>query len=245
MIEATLPVIAALGAAAFLVGLSKGGIGGGLGPLVTVLVAVVTSPSQAIGVLLPILMVGDVSALWVHRGGWDRSIILALLPGAVVGVVVASVFLGAVDDRAIELFLVVLSLLFVAYRLVAARVTDSPVRVGRGLAVGAGTVSGITSTVAHAGGPPVAVYLLAARITPVTYVATTAAFFFVVNWLKVPGYAAAGLLDVSMLRMLPLAVLIVPGTMAGRWLVDRVDDVVFERIVLALLVIGAVYLLVG
>jgi len=244
MLEPTLPVVAVLGTAAFLVGLSKGGLGGGLGPFITILVALVTGPSRAIGVLLPILMVADVAAVWVHRHDWDRGIVLRLLPGAVVGVAVTSLFLGSVDDRAVELVLAGLSLVFVVYRLLEPRLRGLRMEVGPGLAVAAGTASGVASTIAHAGAPPVVAYLLAARTPPVTYVATTAVFFTVVNWLKVPGYLAAGLLDTSALRLAPLAVLLVPGVLVGRWLVRRIDARVFERVVLVLLVVGAVYLLV-
>ena len=243
-VDASPLTLAALGLAALLVGLSKGGLGNGIGPLVTILVALVTSPSQAIGILLPILMTGDVIALVAHRGRWDGDAIRALLPGAVVGVVLASIFLRSVDDRGIEVFLGLFSLAFVAYRLLEPRLVGRRLDVGRGLAVVAGTASGVTSTVAHAGGPPLAVYLLAARTPPEPFVATTVAFFFVVNWLKVPGYLAAGLLDASMLRLAPVAVLILPGVYVGRWLVRRVDAVLFERIILFLLTVGGIHLLV-
>ena len=59
------------------------------------------------------------------------------------------------------------------------------------------------------------------------------------------GRAAAGLLDASMVRVVPFAVLIWPGVAVGRWLVKRVAAVVFERIILTLLVLGAAYLLVA
>jgi uncharacterized membrane protein YfcA len=244
-IEPTPSVVAVLGTAAFLIGLSKGGLGGGLGPFITVLVAVVTGPSQAIGVLLPVLMTADVAAVWVHRRDWDRNLVRRLLPGAVIGIAATSLLLGNVDDRVVEWGLIVLSVAFAAYRLIEPRLRRMQLRVGPGLALVAGAASGFTSTIAHSGTPPIAVYLLAARTPPVTYVATTAVFFFVVNWLKVPGYLAAGLLDASVLRLAPLALLLVPGVLVGRWLVDRVEQQVFERIVIGLLLFGAVYLLVS
>lgn len=243
--ELTPALLGAVGLAAVLIGLSKGGLGGGLGPLITVLVALVVRPSQAIGVLLPLLMVGDVAAVVVHRRDWDRGAVVRMLPAAVVGVVVASIFLRQASDRGIEIFLAVFSLAFVAYRLAEPHLRRGRLEAGPGLAVAAGATSGITSTVAHAGGPPVAVYLLAAHTPPVAFVATSAVFFFVVNWLKVPGYLAAGLIDVRMLQVLPFALLIWPGVAMGRWLVRRVAAQVFERVILVLLVVGAVYLLVG
>jgi len=244
-LELTPLVLVVIGAAAFLIGLSKGGVGGGVGPLITILVAVVVTPSQAIGVLLPLLMIGDLAAVWVHRADWDRHIVARLLPAATAGVVVASLFLRQTSDRGIEIFLAVLSVAFVIYRLAEPKLRRARLRAGTGLAVTAGVTSGVTSTVAHAGGPPVAIYLLAAETSPVTFVATTAVLFFVINWLKVPGYIAAGLLDASMVRVVPFAVLIWPGVAAGRWLVQRVPARVFERVILTLLVLGAIHLLLG
>lgn len=244
-LELTPALVAAVGVAAVLIGLSKGGLGGGLGPLITVLVAVVIPPSRAIGVLLPLLMVGDVAAVWVHRRDWDRDAVVRMLPAAVVGVVIASIFLSQTSDRGIEVFLAVFSLAFVAYRLAEPHLRRVRLAPGAGLAVAAGATSGVTSTVAHAGGPPVAIYLLAAEVPPVAFVATSAVFFFVVNWIKVPGYLAAGLIDAGMLRILPFALLIWPGVVLGRWLVRRAPARVFERIILVLLVVGAIYLLVG
>jgi uncharacterized membrane protein YfcA len=243
--ELTPALLAAVGVAAVLIGLSKGGLGGGLGPLITVLVALVVPPSRAIGVLLPLLMVGDVAAVWVHRHDWDRDAVVRLLPAAVAGIVVASIFLRQASDRGIEIFLAVFSLAFVAYRLLEPRLRRLRLEPGTGLAVTAGATSGVTSTVAHAGGPPVAIYLLAAGTPPVAFVATSAVFFFVVNWLKVPGYVAAGLIDARMLQVLPFAALIWPGVVLGRWLVRHASAQVFERIILGLLVVGAVYLLIG
>ncbi|HSJ43555.1 MAG TPA: TSUP family transporter [Euzebyales bacterium] len=113
-LELTPLVVAVIGAAAFLIGLSKGGVGGGIGPLITILVAVIVTPSHAIGVLLPLLMIGDLAAVWVHRADWDRHIVARLLPAATAGVVVASLFLRQTSDRGIEIFLAVLSVAFVS-----------------------------------------------------------------------------------------------------------------------------------
>lgn len=243
-IELTLPLMITVGVAAFLLGLSKAGLGGGLGPLVTVLVSVFVPPARAIGVLLPLLIVGDVFAVWAHRRSWDRGLIIRLLPSAVVGVAIASFFLGQMSERGLQIFLAVLSIAFVVYRLAESRIRSFDVRPGAGWGVAAGFTSGVTSTVAHAGGPPVVVYLLASHTPPITYVATTAVFFAIVNWLKVPGYIAAGLIDVPLIvRLAPFALLTFPGALAGRYLVERVSKAIFDKVVIGLLIVGAVYLL--
>jgi uncharacterized membrane protein YfcA len=244
-VDVTPAVVAAVASAAFLVGLAKGGLSG-LGPLLTLLVAATLPTKVAIGVLLPILMVGDVAALWAHRGKWDRTIVARLLPGAAVGVLVASLFLQSVSEQGLRWMLAIFTLVFVVYRLIEPRVARAASATpGPGWAAAAGAASGVTSTVAHVGGPPVAVYLLAARVPPRPYVATSAAFFFVVNWLKVPGYLTADLFDTGLLRTLaPVVVLIWPGIIVGRWFVTVVRQEVFDRFILTSLVAGALLLLV-
>lgn len=245
-IAVTPVVVAVVSVAALLIGLSKGGLGGGLGPLITLLVALVVPADVAIGLLLPLLMVGDLSALVAHRGRWDLALLARLLPGAVAGVVVASVFLRQVSPGLLRLTLAAVTLATVVYKLVEPRLRRRRLRIRRWHGGAAGFVSGVTSTVAHVGGPPVVVYLVLARTPAVAYVATLAVFFWVVNWIKVPGYLLAGLFDWSVLwRLAPTALLIPVGTALGRWGVHRVEQRTFDRVVLALLVVGALLLLVG
>lgn len=245
-VEVTPAVLAAVAAASLLIGLAKGGLSG-LGPLLTVLVATVMPARVAVGLLLPMLMVGDIASVVAHRGHWNLPILRRLLPGAVIGVVAASLFLQSVSERGLQIMLAGFTLAFVAYRLAEPvvarrRAVASP---GPKWATAAGIATGITSTVAHVGGPPVAVYLLAERVEPRPFVATNAALFFLVNWMKVPGYVHAGLFDVDLIwQLAPLALLIAPGILAGRWFVRVVRPEVFDRFILISLVAGALLLLV-
>ncbi|MDH3303555.1 MAG: sulfite exporter TauE/SafE family protein, partial [Acidimicrobiia bacterium] len=113
--DVTATVVLAVAAAAFLIGLAKGGLPG-FGPIVTVIVALAVPANVAIGILLPILMVGDVVALWALRGNIDRSVVRAIIPGSVVGVALASFVLSSLSADALELGIVIVVLLFVAYR---------------------------------------------------------------------------------------------------------------------------------
>ncbi len=241
--KVTLGVVAAVASAAFMIGLMKGGVGG-LGPVVTLLVATALPTKIAVGLLLPLLMLGDVSALWAHWGRWHRASVIALLPGGLVGVTVASLFLRSMSERALELFIVVISLAFAAFRLIEPRVRTVPLEIRPIHGVAAGVTAGITSTIAHVGGPPVQVYLLGRRLEPREFVATSALVFTVINWTKVPGYIAADLFDVALMaRLWPVVLLIPPGILIGRWFVTRVSAAAFDALVLVSLVFGAVLLL--
>ena len=86
-------VFVALAVGAFLIGLSKGGLGGAIGALVTPLLALVMPVPIALGLALPMLLIGDCFALYAHWDGWDKRIVWAILPSTVVGVVIAGLLL--------------------------------------------------------------------------------------------------------------------------------------------------------
>ncbi len=242
-------VVLAVGAAAFLIGLAKGGLAG-FGPIVTVVVALAVPATVAIGILLPLLMIGDVVALAALRHHVDRSTVGAMIPGALVGVVAATAVLASLSAEALEIGIVAVVIIFVVYRtavLLGRMPTPTPgsILTGSAAGVAVGVTAGVTSTVAHAGGPPVAVYLLARRLPPLTYAGTSAAFFWATNWMKVPGYALAGLLDPDlMLTLSPTVLLILPGVLCGRWAVGRLNAHTFEIFVLIGLLTGSGLLLV-
>jgi uncharacterized membrane protein YfcA len=246
--EVTFVVFMTVALAAFTIGLSKGGLPG-LGPLVTVIVALAVPSSVAIGVLLPLLMVGDVGALWALRSHIDGSIVGPVTAGSVIGVAATSLTLASLSPAALEVGIVVVVLLFVAYRFAVLSghgpQADGSILGGPKAGAVAGAVAGVTSTIAHSGGPPIAMHLLARQVQPLTFAGTSAAIFWAINWLKVPGYAAAGLLQPDLLiRLSPTAVLIFPGVLLGRWAAGRLNRGVFEIFVLIGLTAGAVLLLV-
>ncbi|MBN2549273.1 MAG: sulfite exporter TauE/SafE family protein [Anaerolineales bacterium] len=245
MIDITPPILGMIALACLLTGLSKGGLGGTLGALITPLLALVMPLSLAIGLILPILMVGDVFAVAAHWKRWEWRVVWVLLAGALVGVGLGTVFIAGVSPQVLRRTLGALVLLFAIYRLLETRLkkdlhSQPPGWVG----ILAGAVAGFTSTIASAGGPPVAVYLLMLNMAPTTFVATTALFFTILNWIKVPYYLSAGILKLDLSLQLAWLLPLVPlGVWAGKRLVTHINRLIFERLVLALLLISAFLLL--
>lgn len=99
---------------------------------------------------------------------------------------------------------------------------------------------------ANAAGPIMAIYLLACRLPKMELVGTGAWFFFVVNVTKVPFSAGLGLIDAqSLLLTLVLAPLVVCGAVFGKWLLVRINQRMFEALLIAFTVLAAVRLLLG
>ncbi len=232
---------------AFLIGLAKGGLGGTLGVLAVPMMTLVMPPEQVLGLLLPILMFADIFAVWLHWKNWNMKLVLLLIPGSIVGVTIGTWFITKAPTRELEIGIGVIVLLFAIYKLFEKRILGSPdyhLKNWHGLV--AGTVTGFSSSLAHTGGPPVSIYLLLQDVTPEVFIATSALFFFILNWIKVPYYLYAGLFNWQRLwQVVFLAPLLPFGVWVGKWGANKVDKETFEKIIVALLVLGAILLIAG
>lgn len=231
---------------AILVGLSKGGLGGILGTLATPLMVLVVPADQAIGLVLPILMMADVFAILLHWRGWDRRLILLLLPGAIAGVTIGTFLITNAPTELLRRGLGVIVLLFAVYKLFEDRILGSLHYASRPWhGVAAGTVAGFSSSLAHTGGPPVSIYLLLQKVTPAVFIGTSALFFGLLNWIKVPYYLYADLLSWADFTTIAWALALVPPAVwAGRWLSRQVDARTFERVVVWLLALSGLLLII-
>ncbi|MCB0115915.1 MAG: sulfite exporter TauE/SafE family protein [Caldilineaceae bacterium] len=228
-----------------LIGLSKGGLGGAAGGAATPLMALVMPPEMAIGLLLPLLMLTDVFAVAAHWGKWDKRLLLYLVPASLIGITLGTALITSISSEALRTGLGIFVVIFVLYRLFEKRILQSLTYQPRNWhGVLAGSVAGFTSTLAHTGGPPITIYLLLQNIPPRTFIATSAAYFAIINWLKVPYYVYAGILHPQeVLEIVWLLPLIPVGVIIGRWLSVRIDKATFDRVILVLLVFSAVLLL--
>lgn len=229
-----------------LVGLAKGGFTG-LGALGTPLMALgMRDPVRAAAILLPILIAQDVVGVTAFRRTWSGRILAIMLPGAVVGIGLGYLLAATISEAAVMAVLGVISILFGAYRLWAdhggriSAATDSPAWVGTLF----GIATGFTSQIAHAGGPPFQMWVMPRKLDRDTFVGTSAIFFAVVNWMKVPAYAALGQFTLAnaaaTVILLPVAVL---SSLAGVKLVRKVPMQRFYAIVYWLMIIAGAKLL--
>ena len=230
------------GAAVILVGLAKGGFAG-LGAAAIPLLALVMDPVAAAGMLLPILIVQDAVSVWAFRHSYDARTLLLTLPGAVVGIFMGWYLASVIPADAVRGFVGVIALSFGTYRLLplfghsVGLSGPAPEWIGTIM----GGVAGFTSQIAHAGGPPFQIWALSRNFPHLVFIGTSSIFFAIINWLKVPAYAALGQFSVQNMTLtaifLPLAIL---STLAGVKLVKRVSPARFNVIInLLMVIIGA------
>lgn len=223
--------------ATILVGLSKGGFTG-LSVLAQPLLALVMPPVQAAAIILPVLIVQDVVSLYAYWRRWSRRELMKTLPAAVVGIVLGYLLAASVSDAAVALGIGLLSVAEAARSFLSRRLKRPPGEAGPIAAAGWSAVSGFTSMIANAGGPPLMIYLLRRPLPVQQFAATATAFFAVVNWVKLPFFLALG--QISRENIATSAVLFpvaVVATMAGVWLVRRVSPQRFFGLVYTILAV--------
>jgi len=224
-------------------GLSKGGFAG-VGQMATPLVALAMPPLEAAAIMLPIMIVQDATAVWVYRREYNARILKIMIPGALAGIAIAGLLASYISDAAVRIFIGATTILFVLYswigpKKLAEETKSASVPAG----VFWGAVSGFTSTICQAGGPPYQMYVLSQNLPKMVFVGTTAIMFATLNWVKVIPYAALGQFSatglMTSLALLPLAVV---TNQLGFWLVRRTPQHVFYQVTLVLMLLISIEL---
>lgn len=232
------------GLAVILLGLGKGGFAG-IGAVGTPLFALVAGPVEAAAIVLPILILQDAVGVWAFRKSWDRPILVLMLPAAVIGIALAYWFAASLPEAGMDVLLGAISILFASRSLWLQRDgrVPAPAHPPRWFGFLMGIGSGLTSQIAHAGQPVFQIYVLPKRLPRDVLVGTTAIFFAAVNWIKVPAYLALGQFTrPHLLASLMFAPLALASTMAGVWLVRRVDPARFYALIYWLMLLIGVKL---
>ncbi|NLL84802.1 MAG: sulfite exporter TauE/SafE family protein [Lentisphaerae bacterium] len=238
--------------AAFLQGISKGGV-----PGVTILaipmVAQVIPGKASTGLILPMLLLGDLFALayWRRSASWRD--LLRALPWALVGVILGALFLDRLDDRYMRpviaftiLFILIIHVWrnYLSPRRNTAPEGNHPVK-RHAFAALMGSMGGFTTMVANAAGPVMAMYFLALRLSKATFLGTSAWYFFMVNWVKVPFMIHLKMITVESLRVnAMMAPILVLGVVSGVFIARRLNQRAFDIVVTTLTAIACARLLI-
>ncbi len=223
-------------------GISKSGFAAGLEMSAVPIMAVFIAPPLAAAIMLPILLTIDGVNLWRYRHHWNRRVVGIMLPAALVGIALGAFMFGSFDADLLRLFLGILCVVFVAQRLF--QLGKSGDRSGREpsrlFTFVFGSLAGLTSFIAHAGGPAAKIVLIRYNLEKQQFVGTNSYLFAAINVLKLFPYLLLGQITwESMKGSLAFAPFIPIGVLIGFWLNNRVTQRQFNTILLiALTVVG-------
>ncbi len=210
-------------------GISKGGFGSGAAFAAAPFLATIIEPKIAIGLMLPLLMLMDVTGLYFYWKKWLKSVAIVLILGGIPGVALGALFFSYANPYMLKLMIGFIAILFIVHRLTA---KNGFLKFSNKLLCGkAGyfwaILSGFTSCISHAGGPPTAIYLLSKNISKTEYQATTVIVFWVINLVKLIPFLFFDLINLDTLK---LSIWLAPVALFGTWIGVRAHYLIPEKI---------------
>lgn len=234
-------------------GISKSGFAGGAGILSLPLMMLVMPVDKVSATLLPLLVLCDFNAIYHHRHNkaWDK--ILAIYIPSIAGIFIGAYVWWRIGQAGINVygvyikqFVGVIGIVFSIYILIreTAQAWVSHYKPGPLAAWSAGISAGFCSTIAHAAGPIVGLFMFAQGMGKSLFVGTTAWTFTLINLTKLPFYVAVGLIHSDVLLFDLMLVPLIPlGSALGKWMHHRIPESSFNRVILVLTVLAAIQLL--
>ena len=225
--------ILVLSFASFIMGMSRGGIGGGFGLVGVLLAAQIMPPLMAAAFLLPILVVTDPFAFWLYRKHVLWNSMHILLAGGLIGMFVGAITIRLITPETLKIFIGLLALILVGDGLLRHfKKVTKPRILGPIWGSLSGALAGYSSFLIHSGLPPIAAYLLPQNITRQAFLGTVAVFFSICNLLKIVPYWYLGIFNFDLIG---LTILFIPisfiGLFVGRIINNYLSDRIFFIIV--------------
>ena len=225
-------IFASLGVLVF--GLSKGGVPGPIAMLAVPVMSFAMSPLQAAGILLPLLIIMDFSAIYLYWKKWMNSILKIIIPASIIGILFGTLTFEFTNEDQIRIMVGVISIIFVLVSFIQKNnYLLKPTKV-KGYFWS--SVAGYTSFLIHAGNPPINFYMLPLKLDKISFIGTMTLAFMVINLVKLVPYYYVGLLAPSNLMislyLLPLAFI---SVLIGYFVQKRIPEKLFFNIVYVLL----------
>jgi len=237
----------AVSISSLLIGIGKTGVPG-IGAVVIPLMASVLPARASVGVLLPMLMFADIfAAVYYHHSAQWRHL-FRLIPWTLVGIFLGYLALSKVNDQQLRPIIgaIVLFMLALDHWRERRKGGDASIPTYWWFAALLGLLAGFTSMMANAAGPIMVIYLLAMRLPKVEFIGTSAWYFLIINWIKLPFSANLGLINAESLKFnLALFPLIAIGALAGIVILKRMPQKAFTIIVQVLAAAAALHLLLS
>ncbi|WP_282114380.1 sulfite exporter TauE/SafE family protein [Pseudoalteromonas arctica] len=240
-----LPVLLLIAFVVLLIGISKSAFAGALGVFAVPLLMLKLPATQAIAIMLPLLIIADAMSLRSFWRKWDVTLLKRLIPGAILGVIFANFIIDFIDPSYLRVVIALLCIVFALKNIVFKNIELEFLKSTFGAYLMSAS-SGVSSTLVHAGGPPLIMYFTAIKLPQAKFVATAAAFFAVMNIGKLIGALSFGLLSIDIaLTALAFAPVAFFGNWVGVYINKRLNKVLFLKIMNYILLLLGLWLIIN
>ncbi len=230
-------IIAAI--CAFLLGISKSGIKG-IASLIVTGLALVYGAKNSTGIVMPLLLVGDIFAITYYKRHVQKEYIIKLLPWMVLGVLLGVIGGSNISERIFKYGMALIVVFSVGLMYYWENKKDKTVPSHWGFASSMGLLAGFTTMIGNLAGAFSNIYFLAMRIPKNNFIGTAAWLFFLINSFKVPFHIWSWktINSESILISLKLIPFVIMGLIAGVFLVKKIEDESYRKLILLFTAIG-------
>jgi uncharacterized protein len=231
---------------ALFIGMSKTGVHGA-GMVAVPLLAIIFGGQVSSGVMLPMLCLADVLGVWYyHRhASWDH--LKKLFPWAAIGTILGTLVGGSINDEAFKMMMAVIIVLSVIIMVWLERGHKEDIPDYYWFAALTGVAGGFTSMVGNLAGSVMAIYFLSMRLPKNAFIGTTAWFFMVINWFKIPFHIWSWhtiTLNTFLLDLITLP-FIIAGAALGIWVVKKLPENAYRWFIIAMTLVAAVFMMLS
>lgn len=230
---------------ALCVGMSKTGVHG-TGMIAVPMLASVFGGQLSSGVMLPMLCLADLMGVWYYHRHAEWRHLKKLFPWALLGTILGTVIGGNIDDGTFRIIMAIVILLSVGIMLWLEKGHREDVPNYPWFAALTGTTGGFTSMVGNLAGSVMAVYFLSMRLPKNAFIGTTAWFFMVINWLKIPFHVWAWKTITLETFIIDLAALplIILGAWLGIIIVRNLKEQHYRWFIIGMTIVAAILMIV-
>ena len=230
--------------AALILGLAKAGLKG-MGIVVVAILANIYGAKASTGILLPLLIVGDILAVCYYHRYVEWKYLYRFLPAMIVGVLIA-VFVGKnLDEKSFKYWMAIIILISVVILIVRDMKKNQTFPKNPFFAGIMGIAAGFTTMIGNLAGAFSNIFFLATQLPKNQLIGTSAWLFFIINLFKVPFHiwSWGTINQTSIVQSVILAPAVILGFFVGTRLVSYFNETYYRKFLLAATALGAILIL--
>ena len=220
-----------------------------MGILVVTIFMMIFPARDSVGILLPLLIVGDLFAVVYYRRHVVWKYLISLMPWVLIGIIGGYAVLEFISSEQLKPLIGILVLLLIILHISREKLGKRFVELlpeSKLFTYLMGILAGFTTMIGNAAGGVMAIYLLVKGLPKTEFVGTGAWFFLTVNLIKVPLYVSLGMITVDSITFnIKLIVFILIGALVGVKVIKWMPQKMFQTVVLIFAAIGAIRLIIG
>ncbi len=231
--------------AALILGIAKSGFKG-LAVFIVTGLALVFGAKESTGILMPLLICGDVLAVIYYKRHVKWIYLVKLLPWMVLGVLLGVLLGKDLPENLFKSGMAIIILISVIMMYFWERKKDRKVIKHWSFASLMGIIAGFTTMVGNLAGAFSNIYFLAVKLPKNEFIGTAAWLFFIINLFKVPFHIWSwGTINWTSFKIsLSLIPSVIGGFCLGIFLIKKINNEKYRQLILLLTGLGGLAILI-